>query len=190
MRAVLSTCDELKLTGRTRVLSRCLDLYQKGFVSPIRPLKAFEAPQAEEAFRSLSSGEHIGKFVLRVSNDSPITATVPHASPFGLDSDATYLLAGGLGGLGKSIAIWMVERGARHLIFLSRSAGRKSKDDSFFAELRSMGCSVSAVPGQTQNLGDVREAIGLAQKPIKGVIQLAMVLKVSSGNSLELSNEF
>ncbi|KAL8901143.1 MAG: hypothetical protein Q9207_005346 [Kuettlingeria erythrocarpa] len=77
----------------------------KGFVSPIRPLKAFEAPQAEEAFRSLSSGEHIGKFVLRVSDDSPITATVPRASPFVLDSDATYLLAGGLGGLGKSIAI-------------------------------------------------------------------------------------
>ncbi|KAL8901144.1 MAG: hypothetical protein Q9207_005347 [Kuettlingeria erythrocarpa] len=49
-----------------------------------------------------------------------------------------------------------------------------------------MGCSVSAVPGQTQNLGDVRKAISLAQKPIKGVIQLAMVLKSSSGHSLEL----
>ncbi len=62
----------------------------------------------------------------------------------------------------------MVEHGARSLIFLSRSAGLNDSDSSFFG----------AVAGMTQNMEDVRKAISTAPSPIKGVIQLAMVLRV------------
>jgi len=36
-------------------------------------------------------------------------------------SDASYLITGGLGGLGLEVARWLVARGARHLVLLSRS---------------------------------------------------------------------
>jgi len=35
--------------------------------------------------------------------------------------DVTYLVTGGLGGIGLELARWLVERGARHLLLLSRS---------------------------------------------------------------------
>lgn len=36
--------------------------------------------------------------------------------------DVSYLSIEGLGGLGRAMALWMVEKGVRHLSFISRSA--------------------------------------------------------------------
>ena len=72
----------------------------------------------------------------------------------------------------------MVERGARSLIFLSRSAGQHESDKIFFTELETLGCSVAAFPGKVQDIGVVKRATALTEKPIRGVVHLAMVLRV------------
>jgi myxalamid-type polyketide synthase MxaE and MxaD len=41
--------------------------------------------------------------------------------PVALQADATYLVTGGLGGIGIRIAQWMVQRGARHLVLMGRT---------------------------------------------------------------------
>ncbi len=41
--------------------------------------------------------------------------------PFAVRDDSTYLVTGGLGGIGLAIAGWLVERGARHLLLLGRT---------------------------------------------------------------------
>ena len=43
-------------------------------------------------------------------------------APLALRSDATYLISGGLGGVGLQLAAWLVDRGARRLILLGRRA--------------------------------------------------------------------
>ncbi|KAM7205913.1 putative 6-methylsalicylic acid synthase [Rhypophila sp. PSN 637] len=74
----------------------------------------------------------------------------------------TYLITGGLGALGLQVARWMVDRGARRLVLLSRrslparsawpsilSDGEKSsflEAISTIAHLESLGCSVYALP--------------------------------------------
>ena len=131
-----------------------------------------------EAFKSLQNGDRIGKVILRMPQDNATISGIRSPGTFFLDPKGSYLLAGGLGGLGRSIAIWMVEHGARSLIFLSRSAGLNERDQAFFKELMSMSCVVSAVVGMTQNMGDVIKAIASTPSPIKGVVQLAMVLRV------------
>lgn len=156
---------------------------------PIRPLRTYDAEHATEALKALQNADHIGKVVLRMPQDG---STIPGVRPAGLlalDPKGSYLLAGGLGGLGRSVAIWMVEHGARSLIFLSPSAGLNGNDENFFRELVSLGCIVSAVTGKTQNKEDVENAISSAPNPIKGVIQLAMVLRVChlSSNSRRLA---
>lgn len=118
-------------------------------------------------------------------NTEAIPST-PRAATLTLDADASYLLTGGLGGLGKSVALWMVQHGARSLVFLSRSAGASEDDEAFFAELRSLGCSISAVAGKAQDMVDIENAIKSAPKPIKGVVHLAMVLRVSLDLSLRI----
>lgn len=131
-----------------------------------------------EAFRCLQNAEHIGKVVLKMPQNVSTISSVRSAPDLTLDPKALYFLAGGLGGLGRSIATWMVEHGARSLIFLSRTTGRNDSDQAFFAELQSMGCIISAVTGMIQNMEDVKKAVESVPDPIKGVIQLAMVLKV------------
>ena len=155
-------------------------MFQVGQVSPIRPLLAYGPEDVTDAFRCLQNGEHIGKIILEIPQETSTISGVRSAPTLALDSKASYILAGGLGGLGRSIATWMTEHGARSIVFLSRSAGRSESDQAFFTELQSMGCKLCAVAGMTQNVEDVQKAVASAPNPIKGVIQLAMVLRVSS----------
>lgn len=103
--------------------------------------------------------------------------SVPWTRHIQFDPNSTYLLVGGVGGLGRSIATWMVERGARSFTFLSRNAGRSEVSRALFAELESMGCTVTAVAGSVDQTEDVQKAIQVSKSTIKGVFQLAMVLQ-------------
>ena len=94
------------------------------------------------------------------------------------DSEAAYILTGGFGGLGRSVATWLVERGARALVFISRSAGSNPDNHRFSLELGSLGCSVFTVTGEIENMEDVRRAVAAPSRAIKGVIHLAGILRV------------
>lgn len=100
---------------------------------------------------------------------------------YNFDPDATYLIAGGLGGLGQSIARWMVSRNARNLILLSRSASQSETSRILVEEMESQGINL-AIP--SCDVSD-KEALTLVLRecyktmpPVKGCIQGAMVLKV------------
>lgn len=92
--------------------------------------------------------------------------------------DVSYLLVGGFGGLGRSVATWMVEHGARSLVFLSRSAA-SPENVQFVKELNGYpGCTVTTVSGDVSKTEDVLQTIKAAPKQIAGVIQLSLVLRV------------
>ncbi|OTA99530.1 hypothetical protein M426DRAFT_269167 [Hypoxylon sp. CI-4A] len=93
------------------------------------------------------------------------------------DSQANYLLVGGTGGLGRSIATWLVEHGATDLTFLSRHVATGEEGQAMVDEIKSMGCSIHLVTGSVEDFRDVQRATTCSKKPIKGVFQLAMVLK-------------
>lgn len=97
------------------------------------------------------------------------------------DPEASYIVTGGMGGLGRAICSWMAERGARFITAISRSAGRSSSDKSFIAEMQSMRCVLTPVAGNIQDSSVVESAIAQSPKPVKGVIHLAMVLRVRAG---------
>ncbi|KAI0012628.1 hypothetical protein F4779DRAFT_614355 [Xylariaceae sp. FL0662B] len=94
-----------------------------------------------------------------------------------LDPEASYIVTGGLGGVGRAICSWMVERGARFITAISRSAGRSPQDKSFIAEMKSMGCVLTPIAGPIQDFEVVKSAVAQSPKPVKGVIHLAMVLR-------------
>ena len=90
--------------------------------------------------------------------------------------DAAYLLVGGRGGLGQGLARWMVALGARHLVLCSRNAGRSKHDQQLLQELQSQGCTVTTVMGDISVKNDAQRAVKSATAPLKGIINLAMVL--------------
>ncbi|KZL70111.1 polyketide synthase [Colletotrichum tofieldiae] len=90
--------------------------------------------------------------------------------------DVTYLLVGGMGGIGRSVAIWMAENGARNFVFFSRTAGEPQHED-FRKEIESYpGCLVKAVSGDVAKYADVQKAVAEAPSPIAGVMQLSLIL--------------
>ncbi|KAF4625552.1 hypothetical protein G7Y89_g12616 [Cudoniella acicularis] len=174
-------------TGRPVVLARLLasikNLFLYGYVQPIRSIKIFDATNVRDAFGYTQEGLHLGKIVLEIrqSPERTLLESAGHErkkTPI-FDSGASYLLVGGLGGLGRSVSVWMVEHGARHLIFLSRSAGSHPEDSAFTQEPKSMGCGVELVRGSVVNLEDVGQAIKSASvtRPFKGILQMSMVLR-------------
>lgn len=124
----------------------------------------------------------MGKILIRFKGEhavAKIPKAISTASTVSFRPDAAYLIVGGLGGIGRAVANWLVESGARHLVFLSRSGVRSPGDQAFFQELRSQGCQPLAIAGSVTSMDDVRRAVTASSLPITGLIHLGMVLKVS-----------
>ena len=102
------------------------------------------------------------------------------AKPFRLSPDSSYLLPGGLGGLGRSIAQWLIDHGARSLIFLSRSGAHSPDAASFVADIKAQGVQVGVYQCDISILPQLEETIRSCASTlpqIRGVIQCAMNLQ-------------
>lgn len=74
----------------------------------------------------MQQGRHRGKLVLSFNEDKVEAPVLCKAKDsLKLDSEATYLLVGGLGGLGRSLAMELIASGCQHLAFISRSGDTK-----------------------------------------------------------------
>lgn len=182
------------------LLHEVMDLFARGAVHPVRQTK-FPISQIAEAFRLIQAGKHTGKVILTVEpeqkvqvggrqralqlcrTDSMLTFETQvieqRPIPIQLHSDATYIVVGGLGGLGRRIVDWMAENGARHLVIFSRSAQVDPETQSFLDRLGSSGvtvrvdkCDVTSEDSLNQILANIRKTL----PPIRGLIQAAMVL--------------
>lgn len=161
------------------MLARSVKWYGQGLIRPIEPMTCLPATKIEDCFRYMQKGQHIGKIVVTMPENSEGLRLASTSPKIYLRPDKAYLLVGGLGGLGKAVSVWLVEHGARHLIYLGRSAGRSDSDKRFVAELASMGCSTQCFQGSVATLEDVQNAVKKASKPLAGVLQMSMVLRVS-----------
>ncbi len=162
-----------------RLLKKCIEMYERGEIYPIRPIKTFHASQAQKAFRYLQKGTHIGKIVIQMPRDVSTVPKTPQVYSLSFDSQATYLITGGFGGLGRALMEWMTLKGARNFVAFSPTAGQRPEHEDFIAEMESQGCSVIPVAGLVQDEQDNARATAMAKTPIKGVIHLAMQLRVS-----------
>ncbi|KAJ9325440.1 hypothetical protein DTO027B5_5001 [Paecilomyces variotii] len=169
-----------------RLLEEIVELYKQGHIQPITPVKTFIATDIRQCFDYMQSGQHIGKLRLSLKSQDTFIEAVCSPKTMIFQSDASYLLVGGLGGLGAEIARWMAEHGARNLIFLSRSADAES-NIRLFRELESQGCSVQAIKGSVCSPSDVKRAISSARIKLKGIFNMSMVLQDAS--LLKLSSD-
>jgi hypothetical protein len=157
-----------------------MELYRAGEIRPIHPITTFHASSIEEAFRFLQKGLHIGKVVIKFPENPESLPSLPALRSLAFRQDVSYLLVGGLGGIGRSVATWMAQHGAKSLIFFSRSAGNLKVHQEIFDELQALGCSVQTFAGSVANIEDVKRVVGNADKPIAGVLQMSMILRVSA----------
>jgi NADPH:quinone reductase-like Zn-dependent oxidoreductase/acyl carrier protein len=137
------------------------------------PLRAFRLERTVDALRHMARAEHIGKVVIRAAAHGDSTDR-----GFSLREDGTYLVTGGLGGLGLKVARWLADRGARHLVLVGRS-GASPEAQAQLEELEKAGvravvrrCDVGNREEVAGLLSDIREMM----PPLRGVFHLAGVL--------------
>ena len=132
-----------------------------------------------------SVSEHLDLTIIQIIPDSVQTCD--------LDPQASYIIAGGLGGLGRSAARWMVRRGARHLLLLSRTkpSDYNSTIQAFIRDLEVGGVDLRTASCDVSKMDDLRKTLAIYSEtmpPLKGCLQASMVLRDGSFRSLTLSN--
>ncbi len=101
------------VSGLMQVL---MERVETGELRPL-PTKTFSASEPGSPFHFMAQGKHVGKIVVRMDRD---VSVLPSAKKSLFRKDATYLVTGGMGGVGSTVAEWMAENGAGCLVLLSR----------------------------------------------------------------------
>ncbi|MBE9060856.1 type I polyketide synthase [cf. Phormidesmis sp. LEGE 11477] len=138
------------------------------------PFTSFAQADTVQAFRTLQQAKHTGKIVLSQNTQASETqAPAPQIS-----ANSTYLVTGGLGGLGLLTAQWLADQGAKRIVLLSRSEASDTAR-SVVDQLESQGVSVEMISADVANKAAMeRVMVNLtgSQYPLKGVIHAAGVL--------------
>jgi malonyl CoA-acyl carrier protein transacylase len=107
-----------------------------------------------------------------------VKESLPEFEPLSLPSDATYLITGGLGTLGLHTAEWMVSKGAKHLVLISRRQPAEQAQKTI-ERLEQAGASIHVLCADISSEQDVvkiLEQVQTSLPPLRGVIHAAGVL--------------
>jgi fatty acid synthase len=121
---------------------------RNGCVKPIKPIKIFEPTEAEQAFRHMSTGRHIGKLVIKMRDEEDIKTPLLNTNPTlkltvnsktFFNPNKVYIIIGGLGGFGLELAQWMTLRGGKKIVLTSRTGIRSNYQRVFLKRLEDIG---------------------------------------------------
>ncbi|WP_437760870.1 SDR family NAD(P)-dependent oxidoreductase [Sorangium sp. So ce1389] len=128
---------------------------------------------SEENQVALRGGQ---RYVARLARASAELAAVSAlASPPRVRADGSYLITGGLGGLGLHVARWLVARGAKHLVLMGR---RAAAAEAAVRELEGAGARVKVARADVSRAPEVAavlDEIRRTMPPLRGVFHCAGV---------------
>ncbi|TPX18755.1 uncharacterized protein E0L32_002612 [Thyridium curvatum] len=169
--------------GRPAVMKRLVAdvsrLLNYGKIRPISPINTFTLSEAEQALKSLQGGRLPGKLVVVPQAEEIVQATPSRKLNDLLRPDATYILIGGTGGLGRSMARWMVGKGARHIVLISRTGATTGPVGELIAEAKATGAEVVVRPCNVVDRAAVDALLSQELQdlpPVRGVVHGTMVL--------------
>ncbi|KAI9035669.1 ketoacyl-synt-domain-containing protein [Aspergillus affinis] len=171
--------------------SRVNQMLAENQIRPAYPLKSFPISGLEQVFRSIQKGENVGKLVITHGRDDEVRV-LPRASPVvRLRQDATYLVVGGQGGLGRALVVWMARCGARCIVSLSPSGAEKPLTRGLIEELAQMKVDFHAIScdiGDRHQLQSVLTERAKGLPPIYGIIHAGLTLRDSSFDNMTLGS--
>ena len=160
------------------MLREIMQAVKDGAIKPL-PLRIFSADDSVSAFRYMQQAKHVGKIVIVPAKYSDRTAQAQsRLRTARFSGDASYLITGGLGGLGLRTALWMAERGAGCLVLMGRSAPSAEASAALDA-MKKSGARVVVYQGDVANEKDVAaisSQIKESLPPLRGIIHSAAVL--------------
>jgi acyl transferase domain-containing protein/NADPH:quinone reductase-like Zn-dependent oxidoreductase/SAM-dependent methyltransferase/acyl carrier protein len=161
-----------------QMLEEISDLIERGSLRPL-PYRSYPAARVDAGFRLMAQGKHIGKVLVTFPEPLLPRRGEPLTAGFHVDTQGSYLITGAFGGFGKVVAQWLVEAGARDLVLVSRSGAETPEAKAFVDRLRERGVSVTAIradAGSEEDVTRLMVTVQTANRPLKGVFHLAMVI--------------
>ncbi|KAI0391418.1 hypothetical protein F5Y17DRAFT_409960 [Xylariaceae sp. FL0594] len=162
------------------VLDKTLELFAQGVLKPVQPLNRFPIDQLEAAFRLISERKHIGKVVLECGNDEKVQAVLPAPPLTELHKQGTYIIAGGLGAIGRMLVTHLATRGAGHIVTLSRRELPDEERIPWETEIAKLGARLHAVKCDIVDESSVRKLAEYCLEslpPVRGIFHAGMVLR-------------
>ena len=160
-----------------RMLKEVADRLSTGDLPPL-PVTTFASTKASEAFRYMAQSRQIGKVVVTFA-EPEVDAEIPEGQL--VRADRTYLITGGMSGIGLECARLLVAQGAGNLVLLSRRT--PSRDEAeIVSEMRKAGVNAITAVEDVSNEEGVRrviEAIDRDMPPLAGVIHSAGIARDS-----------
>ncbi|XP_022912997.2 fatty acid synthase-like [Onthophagus taurus] len=160
----------------------------------IQPLTRtiFTQDQIEDAYRFMSTGKHTGKVLINLRNEERESNIIPKkdlfqcTSKFYCDQNSSYIIIGGLGGFGLELADWLVVKGCKHLVLVSRKGITTGYQDLRIRFWKKYLDNIVISNADVTNEKGCIELIDEAQKlgPVDGIFNLAVVLKDGLFNDL------
>jgi acyl transferase domain-containing protein len=153
------------------MLARLTEDLGQGTLAPL-PRHVFGLDEASRAFRFMAQARHAGKIVVRNGAGAGAGATST------VRRDGTYLVTGGLAGLGPLVGRWLVERGAGRVVLIGRRQVTPEVE-ALLAPLRGRGTMVEAASVDVTDGSALRALIERLRRdgpPLRGIVHSAGVL--------------
>ena len=171
------------------ILVALAEKFDDGTYQPLN-LTVFEAIKITDAFRYMSQRRNIGKVIVTMqSEDAELEEATDNGEALPeeteafqfRDTDATYLVTGGLGALGRMTADWLANQGARTIVLMSRRApSEKVQEELGFIEQEFSGSNLVVVQGDVsdrESLDRALDQIRATLPPLRGIIHAAGVVE-------------
>ena len=145
------------------------------------PVTARPIERISELLVVSQSPKPIETTVFEVHDNSTVPTIRPGVGDYQLDSDATYVISGGLGDLGRKLFVKLANHGAKHLVSLSRRSEKIDTLQQLVSEV-SPDCKIyhiqCDIAQRTEVGAAVARIVSLGCPPVRGVIQSAHTLQV------------
>lgn len=161
-----------------RLRSLLKDGVDKGVVKPLSR-HLFDWDQAEEAFRFMANSKHVGKVLIKIRDEDGDFPMVGDRKQVSFDANKSYIVVGGLGGMGLEICFWLVRKGARNLVITSRTGIKGGYHKFCIERLEAFGANAIISTRNVSDLDETRLLVEESEKiaPVGGIFNLGMVLK-------------
>lgn len=158
-----------------QILTDVVDLFERGDLKP-HEITEFPISKLPDALKFMSRAAYRGKIVVSMQDDR-VPTLPPRCATFRPHN--TYLISGGASGFGLEIARWMVDRGARHLVLLSRSGPKIDADRAAIQAMQDRGVCVLLPHADITDAAAVTQLIERLRSempPLTGVVHGAAVM--------------
>lgn len=130
------------------------------------PVKEFPINDVEQGMRYIQQAKHIGKISLAFNNTKELSIAT---------ADASYVITGGLGGLGLRVMSWLASYGAKHIVLVGRKKAT-TEGQQMIDSVIAGGVKVNVVKADIAKYEDVEHILSSCHN-LKGIIHAAGIIE-------------